>query len=271
MMMSESRVKTTIRNQIAYVELNRPDKRNAFDMKMFAAVTQCIKSLRKDRSIRAVIVTGQGEDFCSGLDVKSVMVSRSGPLRLLFKWWPWGSNLAQRVSTGWRRIPAPVIMAIHGRCWGAGLQVALGADFRLVTPDASLSIMEGRWGLIPDMGGTLALRAHGRLDQAKILAMTAETISGQQALEWGLATKVVDDPLGAAEAMAATFKSSSPDAIAGVKKLLNKSWTGPACMALFRESWYQLRVIMSRNTRIKVWNQTHEADEHRAFVKRKRW
>ncbi len=269
--MSESRVKTTIRNQVAYVTLNRPEKRNAFDMAMFNAVSQTIKKLRKDRRIRAVIVTGAGEDFCSGLDVKSVMGSRSGPLRLLFKWWPWGSNLAQRVSTGWRRIPSPVIMAIHGRCWGAGLQVALGADFRLVSPDASLSIMEGRWGLIPDMGGTLALRTHGRLDQAKMLAMTAETFSADQAFDMGWVTQVADDPLAAAEAMADTFQALSPDAIAGVKKLLNKSWTGSDGMALFRESWYQVRVIMSKNTRIKTWNQTHDADEHREFVHRKRW
>lgn len=270
-MAEDHRVSLRIDDQIAYVELNRPNKRNAFDLKMFDAVTQTIKSLRKDRSIRAVIVTGAGEDFCSGLDVKSVMGSKTGVLKLLFKLWPWGSNLAQRVSTGWRRVPAPVIMAIHGRCWGAGLQVALGADFRIATADASLSIMEGRWGLIPDMGGTLALREHCRQDVAKKLAMTAEEVSGEKGLEMGLVTHLAADPLAQAQSMADEFKTLSPDAVAGVKKLFNKSWHGNAGMALLRESWYQIRAIVSKNSRIKVWNQTHGKDEQKPFVNRKRW
>ncbi|MCW8869757.1 MAG: crotonase/enoyl-CoA hydratase family protein, partial [Proteobacteria bacterium] len=172
-MRQTKRIEYDIKGHVAYVNLARPDKRNALDMAMFEEIDAIIQRLLKNRSLRAVILTGQGEDFCSGLDVKSVMASPKNPLRLLFKWLPWRSNLAQRVSTGWRRLPVPVIAAIQGRCWGGGLQIVLGADFRIATPDASFSIMEGRWGLIPDMGGSLTLREHCRADVAKELTMTA--------------------------------------------------------------------------------------------------
>src|SRR5690606_25581065 len=270
--MSEvKRIECVIKDQVAYVSLARPDKRNALDMAMFSALDKTIKSLRKNRSLRAVIVYGQGEDFSSGLDVKSVMRSHKNPLRLLFKWLPCRANLAQRVSTGWRRIGVPVIAVIHGRCWGGGLQIVLGADFRIATADASLSIMEGRWGLIPDMGGTLALREHCRLDVAKELAMTSKIISGEEAQKLGLVTYINDQPLQMAEAMVEQFKQQAPDAVAGVKKLYNKSWSGSRGMALLRESWYQIRVLTGKNSRIKVWNQTHEPEEHKPFKNRKRW
>lgn len=270
--MSEtSRIECVIKDQVAYVSLARPEKRNALDMVMFRELDKAIKSLRRVRSLRAVIVSGQGEDFCSGLDVKSVMASAKNPLRLLFKWLPWRSNLAQRVSTGWRTIPVPVIAVIHGRCWGGGLQIVLGADIRIATPDATLSVMEGRWGLIPDMGGTLALREHCRLDIAKELAMTAKIISAEEAQKLGLITHVTDQALDKAEALIDDLKSHSPDAVAGVKKLYNKSWTGSQDMALLRESWYQIRILIGKNSRIKVWNQTHEPDQHKEFLDRKRW
>ena len=172
--MTEQRVIVEITNHIAHVKLNRADKLNALDMAMFIAIRSTIKQLRKNRTIRAVIVSGNGDDFCSGLDVKSIMKSPMSMVKLLFKALPWRANLAQVVSTGWQDIPAPVICAIHGRCWGGGLQIALGGDFRISTPDASISIMESRWGLIPDMGGTLALKELLSLDKAKELAIVNE-------------------------------------------------------------------------------------------------
>ena len=120
-MSSENRVKVAIKQQIAHVTLARPDKRNALDMAMFKSIVETIKTLRKDRTIRAVIVSGEGEDFCSGLDVKSMMKTATGPLKLLKKMNPWRANMAQRVSADWQKIGAPVIMVIHGRCWGGGL------------------------------------------------------------------------------------------------------------------------------------------------------
>jgi len=270
-MKTETRVEVTTDQQIAYVNLARPEKRNALDMAMFKEIVKTIKKLRKDRAIRAVIITGQGEDFCSGLDVKSVMKSPKNPLRLLYKINPWRANLAQRVSTDWRKLPVPVIVAIHGRCWGGGLQIALGADFRIATPDASLSIMEGRWGLIPDMGGTLALRELCRKDYSMELAMTARIIDGNEALAQGLITHVSTDPVKAAQQLAEEMMQQSPDAVAGVKKLYNKSWLGGAGMALMRESWYQLKIILGKNSKIKVYNQTHPTEKHKKFQPRKKW
>ena len=265
------RVEVTVKDQVAYVRLVRASKRNALDMAMFDAIVKTTKSLRKDRSVRAVIVSGDGEDFCSGLDVKSVLKSMKGPLRLLYKLLPWRSNLAQKVSTDWQRIGAPVIMAIHGRCWGGGLHIALGADIRIATPDASLSIMEGRWGLIPDMGGLVALRQHCRMDVAKELTMTSKIISGTEAQRLGLVTHISQEPMVQAEALAKDIISQSPDAVAAVKKLYNKSWRGSKGMLLLRESFYQIKIILGKNSKIKAYNQTHDADKQKAFIDRKRW
>lgn len=270
-MSTEKRIKVSIKQHIAYVNLARPEKRNALDMAMFKAIVATIKALKKDRTIRAVIVAGEGEDFCSGLDVKSMMKTATGPLKVLLKLNPWSANLAQRVSTDWQKLPVPVIMAIHGRCWGGGLHIALGADIRIATPDASLSILEGRWGIIPDMGGLLAIRQHCRQDVAKELTWTAEFIDGNQAKSSGLVTHVTDDPMAMAQELAAKLCQQSPDAIAGVKKLYNKSWRGSKGTALMRETWYQLRVLLGKNSKIKSYNETHDTQQHQAFLPRKKW
>jgi enoyl-CoA hydratase/carnithine racemase len=237
------RITLTVANQVARVCLNRPDKRNALDLEMFQAIAAIQKTLRKMHELRAVVLCGAGIDFCSGLDVKSAMHDRRGMVRLLWKWLPWRDNLAQRAGVGWRELPAPVIAALQGRCWGGGLQIALGADFRIAAPDASLSIMESRWGLIPDMGGTLALRELIGRDQAMQLAMTAEEISGERALELGLVTALGHDPLATAEAFAAQLAERPADAVKSVKRLYRKSWSGGSGTALARETAYQIRVL----------------------------
>ena len=269
--MTEQRVIVAISNNIAHVKFNRADKLNALDMPMFIAIRNTIKTLRKNRDIRAVIVSGSGEDFCSGLDVKSIMKSPMSMVKLLFKALPWRANLAQVVSTGWQDIPVPVICAIHGRCWGGGLQIALGADFRFATPDSSLSILEGKWGLIPDMGGTIALRDLMPIDQAKRLAMTAQMFTGQQALALNLVTGVTETPLADAQAFAKSLLSQSPDAIAANKRLYNKSWQGSKGWALFRESYYQIKVMMGKNMQRKIYNQTNDVEQQKAFLPRKKW
>ncbi|MEW6982850.1 crotonase/enoyl-CoA hydratase family protein [Colwelliaceae bacterium 6471] len=265
------RIHCKIVDQIAHVKLSRAEKHNALDMKMFYAIDKTIKDLKRNRDVRAIIISGDGPDFCSGLDVKSIMTSKTSPIKLLFKFLPWHSNLAQRVSTAWQTIPAPVIAAIHGRCWGGGLQIALGADIRIACPNASLSILEGRWGLIPDMGGTLALRELTRLDVAKELAMTAAFVDGKHAQTLGLVTHLDDDPVAKAQQLAETMLSQSPDAIAAVKKLYNKSWRSSAALALLRESYYQIKILLGKNSKIKTYNQTHAEDKKRSFVSRQRW
>jgi enoyl-CoA hydratase/carnithine racemase len=237
------RITVTTEHQVARVCLNRPDKRNALDLAMFRAIAAAQGSLRANRQLRAVVLAGTGVDFCSGLDVKSAMHDRRGMVRLLWKWLPWRANLAQRAGLGWRDLAVPVVAALQGRCWGGGLQIALGADFRIAAPDASLSVMESKWGLIPDMGGTLALRELLGRDQAMKLAMTAEEISGERALELGLVTALSDDPLAAAESFAARLAERPPAAVRGVKRLYRKSWVGSAGMALARESAYQVRIL----------------------------
>jgi enoyl-CoA hydratase/carnithine racemase len=265
------RVNLKVTDGIAYVNLNRAEKCNALDIDMFIAIKKIIKSLKVDRTIRAVIVSGDGDDFCSGLDVKSVMSSAKTPLSLLFKWLPWHANLAQYVSVGWREIPVPVIMVIKGRCWGGGLQIALGADFRIATPDASFSIMESRWGLIPDMGGTLALKELIDLDIAKELAMTAEVINGVKAHEIGLVTHVDNKPHEKAVDLARLICQQSPDSIAATKKLYNKSWWSKPGLALARESYYQVKILLGKNRVIKTYNQTHPGKQDKEFTKRQRW
>ncbi len=257
-----------IDHHIAHVRLNRPGKHNALDLGMFTAIAKTQKQLARQSGLRAVILSGEGVDFCSGLDVKALMKNRSGMLKLLFKWLPWRANLAQVVSTAWRELPVPVIAAVHGRCWGGGLQIALGADFRLLHTDASLSIMEGKWGLIPDMGGTLALRELLNRDQAMKLAMTADQISATEALELGLATSLETDPLAAAGTLAKKLSQRSPDAIAALKKLYRKSWHGRPGTALVRETAYQIRVITGANQRIAARRQL---GEDIAFQKAKKW
>jgi enoyl-CoA hydratase/carnithine racemase len=268
--MSHQRVELDILDGIAHVTLNRPDKRNALDMAMFEALDEASRKLRRDRTLRAVIVSGKGEDFCSGLDVKSMMDSRSAAVKLLAKWLPGRSNLAQRVSTNWRRIPAPVIMAIHGGCWGGGLQIALGADFRVVSPDATLSVMEGKWGLIPDMGGNLALREAVRKDTAMKLTMTAEVITAQQALEIGLITAIAEAPLAEAGRLAAQIAERSPDAVAAVKRLYHGNWFKSERRMLARESLYQIRILLGKN-RLRAARKQIRPEEETAYLPRKRW
>lgn len=269
--MTKQRVNISIENNIAYVTLNRADKLNALDMTMFTAIKNTIKQLQKNKDIRAVVLSGEGADFCSGLDVKSIMKSPMSMVKLLFKALPWRANLAQYVSTGWREIPAPVICAIQGRCWGGGLQIALGADFRFAHPESSLSIMEGKWGLIPDMGGTLALRSLLPLDQAKKLAMTAEQIDGHQALTLNLVTKISEEPLADAILFAQSLLSQSPDALAACKKLYDRSWSGSKGWALLRESYYQIKILLGKNVHRKIFNQTHDRDNQKTFLPRKKW
>ena len=260
----QDRIKLTVENRVANVILNRPEMHNALDMEMFSAIASMQKKLARERGLRCVIMSGSGVDFCSGLDVKSIMSNRKAIMKLLWKWLPWHSNLAQVVSTGWRNLQVPVIAAIHGRCWGGGLQIALGADFRVVTPDASLSVMEGRWGVIPDMGGNLALAELAGRDQAMWLAMTAEMMDGNKALKLGLATSVNENPLETANGMATELLGRSPDAVAAVKRLYRKSWSSRPGTWLARESAYQVRVIAGKNQRIAVARQMGAEKEYRS-------
>ncbi len=268
--MNKQRVTLAIDNNFAFVTLNRGEKHNALDMAMFKAIDRISRQLKKNRNIRAIIVQAEGEDFCTGLDIKSVMSNKFSALSLLAKWFPGQANLAQRVCYNWRKIPVPVIMVIQGRCWGGGLQIVLGADFRFATHDASFSIMEGKWGLIPDMGGNLVLRELVAKDVALKLTMSAEIISAQTALDYGLITQVSDEPLQQAMQLAKQITERSPDAVAAVKKLYQQNWFKAEWLILAKESYYQIKILLGKNQNRAVKKQLNPKEDV-SYLSRKKW
>lgn len=209
---------------IAVVTLTRPEKKNALDMDMFHAIVQAGKTLKDNLSVRAVILRGEGSSFCAGLDVKSVLQNPFDGEKLLER--PQGKlvNLAQEVGWVWRTLPVPVIACTHGVCLGGGLQIALGADFRYTTPDCKFSIMEAKWGLIPDMSASVMLRELISIDTAKELTMTARMFDGNKAKEYGLVSHVADDPYDKALELAKEISTRSPDCVSAAKELYNNTW-----------------------------------------------
>ncbi len=220
------RIRVSLDAGVADVRLARADKLNALDLAMFQAIVETGRSLAADPSLRAVVLSGEGRAFCAGLDVSSFSaMTKPGPggSNLLDRSDESPATLAQRAAWIWRELPVPVIAAIHGVAFGGGLQIALGADLRLVTPDARLSVMEIKWGLIPDMSGTQTLRRLVRLDVAKELTFTGRIVEGSEAVELGLATRVCADPRADALELAHQIAGRSPEAIRAGKRLLEAS------------------------------------------------
>lgn len=244
---TEQRVKIEISDHVAVVSLTRPEKHNALDIPMFEGILSAAERLRSEPGVRAVVLHGEGPSFCSGLDVMSIMASGSGAEGLLEPLRGETPNWFQRAAYDWLRVPVPVIAAVHGNCLGGGLQIALGADIRLATGDARLSVMEVKWGLVPDMAITRTLPRLVRLDVAKELTYTGRVFNGTEAAELGLVTRVRKDPLSAARELAAEIAGRSPDAVRAAKRLLDESWTGPAEQTLALEAELQLSLIGSAN------------------------
>src|ERR1051326_2612102 len=196
------RVMVTITDGVADVRLNRPEKRNALDPAMFAGLVTTGERLKSEPGLRAVVLSGEGPDFCAGLDFGAFQAMRDGErLSTLADLPPaHGPALAagQRAAWVWTEIGAPVIAAVTGNALGGGLQIALGADIRIVAPDARLSVLEIRWGLIPDMTGSQLLPDLVGRDVAKELTFTGRMVSGTEAVALGLATRVDPDPRQAA-------------------------------------------------------------------------
>jgi len=258
---SSERVQIDIENGIAMVTLNRPEKYNGLDMPMFRAITGAARRLKKDRSVRAIILSGAGDAFCSGLDVKTVSKNPTNFLKLLFKPGRKISNLAQDVGYLWRDVPAPVIAVTHGYCFGGGFQIALGADFRFSTADCEFSIMESKWGLIPDMSLAVTLRELISIDLAKELTMTARRFSGTEAGAMGLVSRVCDDPMAEAKIFAQELAERSPDAVAASKLLFNRTWSATDKVALDWETRLQKKVIGRENQRIAVARHSGEPEK----------
>ena len=236
------RVTVVIDRGVADVRLNRPDKLNALDTDMFVALVDAGARLAAEPSVRAVVLSGEGRAFSAGLDFSGFRAMADGG-RAAGDGGAGGSDgarlgaigatdgrithLGQQAAHCWSEVPSPVIAAIWGHCLGGGLQIALGADLRIVHPDATLAVLEIRWGLSPDMTGTATLSRLVGPDVAKELAWTGRAVSGEEALRLGLATRASDTPLDDALALARDIATKSPHAIRGIKRLLEQSGRVP--------------------------------------------
>jgi enoyl-CoA hydratase/carnithine racemase len=247
---SARNITCTVDEGVARVWLDRPDKLNGLTLDMLAELADTSHWLAKDQTLRAVILTGAGESFSAGLDFASAL---EDPRRIARTFIPSpfrGTNIFQEASWGWRRLPVPVIAVVRGHCYGGGLQIALGADFRFSTPDAQWSVLEAKWGLIPDMSGIKSLTELVGIDTAKLLTMTGDTFDGRRAKELGLVTEVTDDPSAAADELVEALMSRSPDAIAAAKRLFNGTWTSTPRRTFARERAEQLALLVNANTKI---------------------
>lgn len=257
------RVRISFEGGLGYLTLSRPDKHNGMDVPMLRDVVRAQRQLRKRRELRALIVHGDGPSFCSGIDVKSFMGDRWVAALSMSRLFSPARNLFQAWSLGFRELAVPVIAAIHGNCFGAGIQLALGADIRFATPDAKLSIMEARLGLVPDMGGPTLLRELIPIDRAKELTMTGRIVSGSEALALGLVTHVSADPLASARELAREIEARSPDSVAAAKFLLQSAWHASESDALGHERRYQRLVIGRKNQRLAaLGNQKRDSAVH---------
>jgi enoyl-CoA hydratase/carnithine racemase len=254
--MTSERVSISVADGIADVRLNRPEKLNAIDPAMFAALAAASADIAKRGDVRAVVLSGSGRAFCAGLDVGSLggsggsgsadggAADGGGIPADITERTHGAANLFQQAVWGWRELPVPVIAAVTGVAFGGGLQIALAADVRIVAPDAQLAVMEARWGLVPDMAGFVLMRGLVRDDVARELTYTARKVSGTEAVTLGLATRTADDPLAAAFDLAREIAGRSPRAVRAAKRLFAVAADAPADQILLEESREQ-QVLLS--------------------------
>lgn len=237
----------------AIVRFNRPEKMNALDMATFAGILNVQQEIAADSSIRVAVLTAAGDNFCAGLDIQGVMTDPNAVETLLSEPEEYQlaeakalGNYVQQVVVGWHQLRVPVIAALNGYVFGGGLQIALGADFRIAHPESQLSVMEIRWGIIPDMGISLVAPSVVSRDQLKLMAMTGERISGARALELGLVTQLANSPEEAALLLAENLSDKNPQAIQGIKQLFS-SENLAASETLALEEKLQRQILFSPN------------------------
>ncbi|MGO1282016.1 crotonase/enoyl-CoA hydratase family protein [Psychrobacter sp.] len=239
-----------ITDNILTVTLNRPHKKNAMSFKVVNELIALAGRISKDQTIRAVILNGAGGTFCAGIDLGDL----NHPKNKAFAFWelvkPWQSAF-QRVCLVWRDLPVPVIAVLEGYCIGAGLQLALACDVRISHPDCQLSIMEAKWGLVPDMGLTQSAFGVVREDVLKELAMSARIIDADEAQALGLVSHCGDNPLEQAKQLATEFSERSPDAVLASKRIINAMHHKPAT-TLYKEKVWQLKMMLSRNRKLAL-------------------
>lgn len=239
------RVTISVSEGLADVRLNRPDKMNALDPAMFDGIVDAIDRLAGMAAVRCVVLSGEGRAFCAGLDMGSMAGGGSGLDIAERAWGP--ANKVQQVSWGWRALPMPVVAAVHGVAFGGGFQIMSGADIRIAHPAARFAIRESHWGLVPDMGGVALWRTLARDDVLRELTYTGREFGGEEAVRYGFVTRLADDPLAEAFALAREIAARNPHATRGAKRLYNHAGDGDAASILDLETVEQLRVIRTPN------------------------
>jgi enoyl-CoA hydratase/carnithine racemase len=240
---------------VVHVQMNRPEKRNAIDGPMFDGLRETARELAADASVRAVVLSGAGHHFSAGLDMSNFAEMAGGDLTAdrddvqaaAADLSPAGANRAQQIAWLWHEMPAPVIAAVEGAAMGGGFHIALGADLRIVAPDARIAFVEITWGLVPDLSATQALRRLVPLDVAKKLILSGEPISGEQAVGLGLGTELSTDPVADSLALARTFASRSPEAVRAAKRVLNASGLVSEAQGLANEFEASASLMGGRN------------------------
>jgi enoyl-CoA hydratase/carnithine racemase len=238
---------------VATVTLNRPEKHNAIDLRMFAALADAGTELANDSSVRVVILEGAGPSFCAGIDLSvfqqndaSILISKMAPEQDSL------ANFFQRAAFVWREIPQPVICALHGSVFGGGLQIALGADLRYASADCQLSVMEIKWGIIPDMAISKTLARLLPADKAKELAWSGRVFAADEAYEMGVITAIHDNPSQMARETAAAIALKSPNAVRAIKRLFDESAEMSTAQALELEAQLQMSLLGSPQQREAV-------------------
>ncbi len=246
-MSMSDRITIEVTNHVAQVRLNRADKFNAVDMNMIYGLIEAAAKIKQQKNIRAVVIAGNGPSFCSGLDIPSIMKQPENIAKLLTSEDGYDANLAQRCALDWHDLDIPVIAALAGHVYGAGFQIAMAADIRIAHKDTLMSIMEIKWGLIPDMSLTATVPHFARQDVIKELTFTGKKFSAEEGINYGLVTRLELDPISAATELAQLIANKNPDAVQGSKELLNKAWEQSRANSLTLEEKIQRGIIGSKN------------------------
>jgi enoyl-CoA hydratase/carnithine racemase len=252
------RVRITIDSGVAHVQMTRADKRNALDPAMFSALAEAGESLKTEVGVRAVVLSGEGAAFCAGLDFGSFQQMAGGERPAgggtnAGNFTPGGiTHLGQQVAWVWQELPMPVIAAVHGVALGGGCQIALGADMRIVSPDVKMSILEIRWGLVPDMTGTHRLSQLVRPDVAADLTFTGRMVEGEEAVRIGLATRVSDTPIDDSLTLAHEIAGKSPTAIRNGKQLLRSAFAGADAATQFADERRLIADLIGKTNQVEA-------------------
>lgn len=239
------RVSMTVEGGVADVRLSRPDKMNALDPAMFDGIAAVIARLKDMREVRCVVLSGEGRGFCAGLDMASFAgLGDGGPAEQRTHG---DANLFQHVAWGWRTLPQPVIAALHGPVLGGGLQIAAGADMRIAGPDTRLAVRELHWGIVPDMAGYALWRGSVREDALRELTYTAREFGAEEAIRLGFVTRIAEDPLGEALALAREIAGRNPDAVRAAKRLFAAAADAQPSAILRAETDEQVRLLRTPN------------------------